>query len=71
MAPQQKRYLRVYDLLKEGCSTSRDIADETGMSAHLAISYLWDLQKRGLARKTGRVIKNEGRGRDYVVWEAV
>ncbi len=72
VAMAEKRFLLVLRLLQEGCSTSRDIADETGMSVHLAHSYLWELARMGLARRTDRVVREEGRGGAPLrVYEAV
>lgn len=70
MPAAQKKYMRVYDLLRDGCSTSQDIADAYPMPINLAKRYLQDLGERGLARRTNRVIRSSGK-RPYVVWEPV
>lgn len=71
LAARPKIYMRVYDLVKAGCNTSRDIADEMQMTTRLASAHLRELALRGLARRTGRKIRIEGNPSTFVVWEAV
>lgn len=66
-----KIYERVHALLKAGCNTSQDIADELGMPLHLAAAHLVHLRNRGLARRTGRTIKTDCGMSRFVVWEPV
>ena len=66
-----KIYERVHALLKAGCNTSQDIADELNMPVHLAAAHLCLLAKRGLARRTGRTIRTACGMSRFVVWEAV
>ncbi len=70
MSAAPKRYEQVLRLLEEGCSTTRDIADEMNISVHLASSYVYSLVCAGLARKTGRVIRQE-KGKPLTVYEAL
>lgn len=71
LAAQPKIYERVYALVKDGCNTSRDIADELPTTVRLASSHLRMLQQRGLIRRTGRTIPTERKCSPLVVWEAV
>lgn len=71
LAAQPKVYQRVLALLKNGCNTSRDIADELPTTVRLASSHLRMLKQRGLARRTGRVIRVDDSIAPLVVWEAV
>lgn len=71
LAAQPKVYERVFELVKDGCNTSRDIADELPTTVRLASAHLRLLQQRGLVRRTGRRIPTERACSPLVVWEAV
>ncbi|MBX3527556.1 MAG: hypothetical protein KF904_15235 [Rhodoblastus sp.] len=65
----EKTYLRVHDLLKAGCSTTQDIADELPTTIRKACAQLHELERMGLARRTDRRVVAEGK-KPFVVWEA-
>ena len=67
-AEQPKVYMRVLDLVKDGCNTSCDIADELPTTPRLASAHLRSLYRRGLVRRTGRIIQRDD-GKRLVVWE--
>ena len=70
LAAQPKVYERVLELVKDGCNTSLDIAEEMHMPVRLAATHLRQLRVRGLVRQTGRVIKRPC-GHHLLVWETV
>lgn len=56
------------------CSTSQDVADETGISVNQCSSYVSAFARKGIVRKTERRIPNgnaDGRGRMFRVFEVV
>ena len=65
----EKTYMRVRDLLTNGCSTTLDIADELPTTVRKACAQLHELERMGLARRTDRRIKTETGRRALVVWE--
>lgn len=71
LAKRPKVYRRVLDLVRDGCNTSRDIAEELPTTVRLASAHLRTLRQRGLVRRTGRVIRVDDSISPLVVWEAV
>ena len=71
LAKRPKVYQRVLKLVKDGCNTSRDIADELPTTVRLASAHLRLLQQRGLVRRTGRTIPTDRKCSPLIVWEAV
>ena len=57
----------------DGASTSREIADELGVSVKHAASVINRLRLEGCVRWTGRIVPPEPgeSGHGYRVWEAV
>jgi hypothetical protein len=56
------------------CNTSLDVADETGLDGNLCSSYLDELMREGLIRKTERRLPNKHPrrfGRQLHVFEVV
>ncbi len=71
LAAEPLVYERVLALVKDGCNTSCDIADEMpAMTVRNASATLRQLALRGLVRRTGRFIRRDD-GNKLVVWEAV
>lgn len=61
--------IRVFDAAKKGCNTTRDIADETGMSIEISAAWVSKLLSYGALVRTGRTIKPLGRGRPAQCFE--
>lgn len=61
--------IRVFDAAKRGCNTTRDIADVTGMSIEISAAWVSKLLSYGALVRTGRRVKQPGRGRPAQCFE--
>lgn len=64
-----KLILRVLAALKEGADTSREISEMIGHPVEGVSATLNELQKSGLARKTGRQRRTGLRSPPFNCWE--
>jgi DNA-binding MarR family transcriptional regulator len=75
MRPAPKQISLVLQALSDGADHSREIADMTGMRVPYVSSYLNELEKAGIIRRTGRIRRaEEGRSKrtpPSIVWELV
>lgn len=56
----------------DGCNTSQDVADETGIDVNQCSSYLAAFVRKGWLRKTRRTMPNiHGCGRPLIVFEVI
>ncbi len=63
----------VFNLLKEGCRTSTDIAGATDnvINIHCASAYLTLLEKRGKIRRISGLVKYNRNSRGSIQWRPV
>ena len=60
---------QILTAIKDGCNTTRDLADVTGLSVVTCASAVKDLVKAGRLKQTGREIRRDVPGRRFKVFE--
>lgn len=64
-----KKIDAVLAAIKNGCNTSKDVADVTGMNSRNCAGLLRYLARVNKIRKTDRFINHDGKGRPARVFE--